>query len=305
MHSDDVSRRQLVQIGVVSAGAAFAGCLGSGEGGSRSAQTTDEAAGTAAAYRRWLFAPSKVAFGPPILYTSLHLGKVLDSADALPNIDTSRFKSGRSAVPVSEVDYIHNFGSLIATTGTFEAGPVKKNLRERYSKSDEYRGYTIFSKEDVGAIGVKDGELLKSLWYTGADIQQNLKMFVDAGQGDVPRLQEVDETGRVITDAIDDPTGIRINTGKIDRAVNGAVAAGTWVGLGSDKSELGVVVVFPDEAATAPERVRTRLAETVFFDDVDAVPARVEGRAVIVKDRIPTADLESLQIKVNPANYGG
>jgi len=290
----EFTRRQILGYG---SGIGLVGASGCLQGDNGESTPTEETNGEGA-YEQWLVAPGEVAFGEDILFTSLQLDQIRSHGSNLSRIDTSAFERSGGIVPVDEVEYFHSHGSLQALTGTFEAEPIESQAGGQFETTAEYGDYTTFITEGSGAIAVKDGVLLKSLLYTGADVRQNLHDFIDTAQGTTPRLQEVDQGVGTLLDHLGNGTAIRIDTSGIGFLIDGATVAGSSLTLGSEDSAMKAVVVFESEQNVDTERVATHVVQTSFFEHREQVSTSADGRAVTVQGSVPTQELQRMDVRL-------
>ncbi|WP_275739697.1 hypothetical protein [Halorhabdus sp. SVX81] len=303
-------RRMLRVVGAVGlAGLAGCGALNSNAAdptGTDTEHTTSAAKGDETGdYERWLLAPSEVAFGDTILLTSARVNEIRGHRDGLPRIDDGFGFGSDTMVPVDTIERFHSFGSLIAMTGTFDAETATGGISDQFSETDTHRGYSVFAAGDVQAYGIADGTVLVSLSYEGADVRQNLREFIDTSEGAIPRLQDVNDAGQALVDALPTGSSVRIHTDADRIQVPDAVMAGSTVNLGQSESEVSTAVVFENAAAVDAERVRATVGHTAFFDSPDAVSVTTNGRAVLAQGTVPTEELQSLQVRLDGDIAGG
>jgi hypothetical protein len=281
---EETRRRLLRSSGVVGL-FGLAGCLG----GTQSADTVE------GSYEPWLIHADNIASAEHILLTSVDFDAVRSHSEHLERIDTSQFETADGIMPIKEVAFQHSFGSLIVTTGTFEADPINDRLSERYSTSERYQGYTVYGGNDAGgALAVKEGHFLKSIPYEGADVMQNLKNLIDTGEGNIERGDEVSDSLATLTSHLGDEAAVRIDTEA--GAVEDSKVTGAEVTLGEEDTELKAVAVFGDSPAEEAV-VRSRVEERSFLSDAADVSTTTEDEAVIVEGTVATAQLPELQVR--------
>ena len=290
------SRRQFLRLVGAIGVSGFSGCSAlSSTSDARNEDTTTDRNATGE-YEQWLLAPSEVAFGDTILLTSAQPNEIDSYRDHLPRIDTALPSGDDTMVPSDTIEHIHNFGSLAAVTGTFDAETAASGLSDQFSESGTYQGYSLYAAGDVQAYGIADGTVLASRSYEGADVGQNLREFIDTGDGEIPRLQDVNDAGRALVENLGSGASVRINTDADRILVPGAVMTGSTVSLGETESEVRAVVVFEDGATVDAERVRKTVAQTAMFDSAADVAVDTTGRAVVARGTVPTSELQSLQV---------
>lgn len=277
-------RRFLRSSGVVGL-FGLAGCLDG-------TKSSDQGEGS---YESWLIHADNITNAGHILLTSVDFDAIRSHTEHLESIDTSQFESAQGIMPLEEVEFQHSFGSLIVTTGSFDAEPINDQLSERYSTSERYQGYTVYGGDDAGgALAVKEGHFLKSIPYEGADVLQNLRNLIDTGEENIERGDDVSDSLATLTEYLGNGAAVRIDTEA--GAMEASKVTGSEVILGDNDTELKAVAVFADSPAEEMA-VQNQLEERSFLSDATDVSTTTEGEAVIVEGTVATAQLPELQVR--------